>query len=342
MDKTEKKYAENQGNENSNPINESSVEKINLKDFIIGEKICKCNYGYIVICKKIKSNKIYSMKILKKTKLLSEKFIERQYNEYKNLSLVYHPFIIELKGINHTDPFNLYYIYYLVPGQSLKYLIKMKNKLSLDMAKFYSACVITALDYLHKKNIIERDLRPENLFLNSDGYIKLTEFTFSKKLKDDYTYSICGYPEYYSPEMINKTGHNKSIDFWQLGILLYEMLVGYTPFSDNNPVKLYDKINKGKINFPKGFNKDAKLIIKQFLKVDMKKRLGCTKRGIYEIIKHSFFKDFNWEGLLHRKLEAPIIPKIPNISANFKRRIFDDDEYNEAVPKENDPFYNWD
>jgi len=81
MDKTEKKYAENQGNENSNPINESSVEKINLKDFIIGEKICKCNYGYIVICKKIKSNKIYSMKILKKTKLLSEKFIERQYNE---------------------------------------------------------------------------------------------------------------------------------------------------------------------------------------------------------------------------------------------------------------------
>ena len=252
-----------------NFTNESWIERINLKDFEIGDKILKSYFGYITLCKRIKSNKIYSMKILKKTKLLSEKLVERQYNEYKNLSLVYHPFIVELKGINHTDPFNSYYIYELAPGQSLKNIIKMNNRISLDMAKFYSACVITALDYLHKKNIIQRDLRPDNIFLNSDGYIKLTEFTYSKKLKDDYTYSLCGYPEYYSPEMINKTGHNKSIDFWQLGILLYEMLVGYTPFSDSNPAKLYNKINKGKINFPKGFNKDAKLIIKQFLKVDM-------------------------------------------------------------------------
>ena len=118
------------------------------------------------------------LKILKKANILSEKFVERQYSEYKNLSSVYHPFIIELRGINHTDPFNLYYMYELVPGESLRYLIK--NKLPLETVKFYSASIVTALDYLHKKNIIERDLRPENIFLNSNGYIKLSEFTFSK------------------------------------------------------------------------------------------------------------------------------------------------------------------
>ena len=325
----------------NNYTNESNVEKVNLKDIIIGQKLCKCNYGYIALCKKMKSNAIYSIKILKKIKILSEKLIERQYNEYKNLSSIYHPFIIELKGINHIDPYNLYYIYELVPGESLAYLIKINNTLSLDAVKFYSASVITALDYLHKKNIIERDLRPQNIIVNSDGYIKLSEFTFSKKLKSDYTYSLCGVPEYYSPEMINQIGYNKSIDFWQLGILLYEMLVGYPPFTDKNPVKLYKKIIKGKINFPKGFNKNAKSIIKQFLKVDMKKRLGCTKKGILEIIEHPFFKDFDWEGLLHRKLKPPIIPRSPKVSVNcIDNNLFE--EENIPISKENDPFYNWD
>ena len=320
--------------------NQFIVEKINLRDIEIGEKLCKCNYGYIAYCRKRNTYKIYSMKILKKSKLLSEKMVERHYNEYKNLAQVYHPFIIELKGINHTDPFNLYYIYELVPGDTLKNLIKINNKLSLESVKFYSASIITALDYLHKKNIIERDLRPENIIINTNGYIKITEFAFSKKLNNDLTYSMCGSPEYYSPEMINKTGHNKSIDFWQLGILLYEMLLGYPPFIDSDPIQLYKKINKGKINFPKDFNKYAKNIIKQFLKVDMNKRLGCTKRGIYEIILHPFYKDFNWEDLLHRKLKPPIIPKMPKISIKSNNyNLYED--FNEMVSKENDPFYNW-
>ena len=326
---------------NYNIKSESNIERINLNDIEIGEKLCKCNYGHIAYCRKRQSYKIYSMKILKKSKLLSEKMVERQYNEYKILSQVYHPFIIELKGINHTDPFNLYYIYELIPGETIKKLIKIYNTLSLECVKFYSASIITALDYLHKKNIIERDLRPENIIVNTHGYIKISEFTFSKKLKNDLTYSICGSPEYYSPEMVNKTGHNKSIDFWQLGILIYEMLLGYPPFIDNDPIKLYKKINKGKINFPKDFNKYAKNIIKQFLKVDMSKRLGCTKRGIYEIIVHPFFKDFNWEKLLNRKLKPPINPKMPKIIIKCN---YDNSYENscEMLSKENDPFYNWD
>jgi serine/threonine protein kinase len=327
-------------NEEDKNDNNELIEKININDFEIGEKLFKSNFGYMALCKRIKSKKIYTMKILKKKKLLSEKFVERQYNEYKILSSIYHPFIIELNGINNTDPINLYYVYQLIGGQSLKYFLKINNRLSLNAAKFYSACVLTALDYLHKKKIILRDIRADNVYINSDGYIKLTEFTFSKKLKTDYTYSTCGFPEYNPPEMINKLGHNKSVDFWQLGILLYEMLIGYPPFIDSDPTKLYSKINKGKIHFPKGFNNNAKMIIKQFLKVDPKRRLGCTERGIYDIIKQPFFVDFDWEALLHRKIDPPIIPKMPKFTS-CKSKTIEEDDINEAIPKENDPFYNW-
>ena len=322
----------------------TNIEKINLKDYQIGEKIGKFNYGYLVFAKKRISNKIFSVKIFKKSQIFQDKPAEHVTNEYTNNLKIYHPFIIELKAINNTDPYNLYFFFEYILGTPLRFYIKMNQKLSLEYARFYLACLITVLDYLHKKNIIYRDLKPENILINSDGYIKLLDFTFSKKLEKDSTYSIIGLPEYYSPEMINQTGYNKSIDFWQLGILLYEMLVGYTPFIDSNPLNLFHKIKKGKIKFPKGINKDAKLIIKHFLNVDTKKRLGCIKGGILEVIKEPFFKEFDWERLLHRTLEPPFIPKVNREKYNFNERLFEDDylEGNEIfIPKEKDIFYNW-
>jgi len=337
---------ENKRNANDNYLffNNSFVEKINLKDFEIGEKLTRCNYGYISYCKKIRAGQIYSLKVLKKKNLLENKFVERQYNEYANLSCIYHPFIIELRGINFTDPYNLYYLFEFLPGGPLKYYIKLNKNLPIEHAKFYIACLITVLDYLHKKNIIHRDIRPENILINNNGYLKLAEFNFSKKINNKLTYTICGSPEYYSPEMINKAGYNKCIDFWQIGILLYEIITGATPFVDTDPVKIYKKINKGKINFPKNINKNAKMIIKQFLNIDKNKRLGCTKKGIYEIIENPFFKDFDWEGLLHRKLEPPFIPNISKFSDIVRFKRFEDtilEEKDEPLPKENDPFFNW-
>jgi len=321
-----------------------NIERINLKEYLIGEKVGKYNYGYISFAKKISTNKMFSVKVLQKSLILQGKPAEHVRNEYTNLLQIYHPFIIELKAINTTDPYNLYLFFEYILGKPLKLIIKINEKLPIEYARFYLACLITVLDYLHKKKIIFRDLKPENILINSDGYIKLTDFTFSKKLEKDFTYSLVGLPEYYSPEMINQTGHNKSIDFWQLGILLYEMLVGNTPFIDPNPMNLYHKIKKGKIQFPKGINKDAKLIIKHFLNIDMNKRLGCTKKGILEIIKEPFFNGFDWERLLHRTLEPPFIPKVNRERYNFNSKLFENDYQEDkyiAIPKEKDIFYNW-
>ena len=326
------------------PLNNEIIEKFNLNDYEIGEKLCKLPNGYISIAKKIKTNQLFSIKVLRKSELvLQRKFIEHELNRYQNLLYIYHPFIIEIKAINNTDPYNLFYLTEFIAGVNLKSLIKTNEKLPLEHSRFYLASLITILDYLHKKKIIYRDLRPDLIFINTNGYIKLIDFSFSKKIKNDYTYTLCGIREYYSPEMINQTGYNKSIDFWQLGILLYEMLVGYPPFLDSDPVQLFNKIRNCKIIFPKKINKNAKSIIRHFLTVDTSKRLGCTKKGIYEIIQTPFFEGFDWEGLLHRNLEPPFIPKINHIYLSHYKKIDDIhiEDNNIAVSKDKDPFYNW-
>ena len=331
---------------NINTNNKYNIEKINIKDYEIGMKITKSNFGSIAFCKKISTNKIYSIKIYKKAAIIHNKFAEYIYNEYTNLMEIYHPFIIEFNGIYTKDPKYLYLLGEYILGEPLKFYLKKNKKFPLESARFYLASLVTVFDYLHKKNIIYRDLKLENILVNSNGYIKLSDFTFSKKLKtySDYTYSLVGNIEYYSPEMINHIGYNKSIDFWQMGILLYEMLVGNTPFMDSDPIKLYQKIKKGKIVFPKDINKNAKLIIKHFLNVDKKKRLGCTKRGILEIVQEPFFQEFDWERLLHRTLEPPFIPQVNREKYIFNSNYFEGNNLEEndvAIPKDKDIFYNW-
>ena len=323
-------------------INSDNIEKFNLSDYELGSEISQVPNGILAFAKKTKTNQIYIIKILRKRDLLQNNIaIEHEMNQYQNLLSIYHPFIVELKGINFTDQYRLYYLFEYVPFMPLKDLIKKEQGISIDKAKFYVASLITVFDYLHKKKIIYRDLRPDNIFISNNGYIKLFDFTLSKKLNSDYTNSLCGTHEYHSPEMINQTGYNKSIDFWQLGILFYEMLFGYTPFIASDPIKIYEKIKKGKLKFPKIIDPNARTLISHFLNSDIKKRLGCTKRGIYEIIENPFFEGFDWEGLLHRKIEPPFIPKI-DIKANTSYKKFDKtiEEGEMPISKEKDPFYN--
>ena len=322
-----------------------NLEKINLNDYKIEYKVFKTNLGFIYICKNKKMNKLYFMKILKKANLLSTKNTEHVTNEYLILSSIYHPFIIELKGINNIDSVTLNFLYEYIPGGSLNTLLKIQKRLSLNSARFYLASILTIFDYLHKKNIIYRDLRPQNILFNKNGYIKLAEFGLAKKMESDVTFTMCGNPEYYSPEMIRKTGYNKSTDYWSLGILLYEMLIGCTPFFDSEPLKIYQKINQGKILFPKKIDKNAKIIIKHFLNMDQHERLGCSKNGIADIVEEPFFKDFDWKALLFKNLEAPFIPKINgNLDTSNYKKIEDKNEENDEnieIDKEKDPFYNW-
>ena len=326
--------------------NENNIEKIKISDYKILLKICKTNGGYIYICKNIKTNKLFFTKILKKANLIQNKKIDNVRNEYSILANIYHPFIIELKGVNNTDPVTFNFLYDYIPGGNLNTLLKAQKRFSLESAKFYLASMITALDYLHKKSIIYRDLRPQNILIAKSGYIKLADFGLSKKMESEMTFTMCGSPEYYSPEMIRKSGYNKSTDFWCLGIILYEMLIGCTPFIDPEPLKIYQKIIKNKVLFPKTIDVNAKNIIKRFLTSDINNRLGCDKFGIGGIVDDNFFKGFDWKKLLYKALEPPLVPEVNGNmdTSNFKKLEDNKDENDDddiIVEKEKDPFFNW-
>lgn len=325
---------------------EEKVEKIKIEEFDFFQKIAKVNGGSSKLCQNVESGHYYCMRILKKIDIMDAKTVEHLYNEYKIFVKIYHPFIIQLKGINSTDPKGLYFLFEFVQGGDFSSLLERQLKFPEEQAKFYVASIVTVIDYLHRKNIIYRNINPDNIMLTSSGYIKLINFNNAKILKNDYTNTLCGTPEYSSPEMLNRKGHSKSHDLWSLGIFLYHMLVGHTPFEDSDPLKMQQKILKGKPYFSKNspISKEAKTLIKHLLIVDPKKRLGSGKNGIYDIISNPFFKGFDWKNLLFQNLVPPYVPIInsKNDVSNFKKyeeNYFENPEI--AIDKEKDPFCKW-
>jgi protein kinase X len=197
--------------------------------------------------------------MLKKCEILRLKQQDHIYSEYNILKQLNHPFIVEMKGLIVNDPKYLYFILEFIQGGELFTILRSQGNFPEEQAKFYSAHIITIFEYLHSKNIVYRDLKPENVLINVNGYLKLTDFGFAK-IVDNKTYTLCGTPEYLAPEIILNKGHSKPVDWWTLGILMYEMLVGIDPFNDDDPMMIYQKIIKGKIKFPKTVEKYYLLI----------------------------------------------------------------------------------
>ncbi|XP_038824544.1 cGMP-dependent protein kinase 2-like isoform X3 [Salvelinus namaycush] len=194
------------------------------------------------------------------------------------------------------------------------------------IAVFCTACVVEAYAYLHKKGIMYRDLKPENLMLDAKGYVKLVDFGFAKELvHGDKTYSFCGTPEYMAPEIIQNQGHDFAADFWSLGILVYELLVGSPPFSSSEPAKIYPKILDGVLKFPPYMGEGAKSLISKLCRPRPGQRLGNTKNGIKDVRHHRWFSSMNWHKLRVGQVEAPTIRLIRKgpCYINFDRFPFD-------------------
>ena len=316
--------------------------KIKVKDYDKLKTVGLGSYGRVRLCKQKKTGNVYVMKILKKNDIIKQKQVDHVYSEFNILSGLKHPFIVQLLGYNFEDPKYIYFIMEYIQGGELFSLLRSKGSFPVSQTKFYIAHIITIFEYLHSKNIVYRDLKPENILINKNGYLKLTDFGFAKILENEKTYTLCGTPEYLAPEIILNKGHGKAVDWWTLGILLYEMLVGIDPFSDDDPMKTYQKILKGKINFPKTINKDAKSLIKHLLTQDTTKRFGCLKNGVKDILNHRFFEGFDWKNFVYLSMPAPYKPEIKSDddTSNFEKYPESDTE-SPSVDKKNDPFLKW-
>ncbi len=316
--------------------------KVRIQEFEALKTVGLGSFGRVRLCQHKKTNKVYVMKILKKSEIIKQKQVDHVYSEYNILSVINHPFIVQLIGLNFEDPKYLYLILEYIQGGELFTLLRSVTKFPIEQAKFYIAHIITIFEYLHSKNIIYRDLKPENILINKNGYLKLTDFGFAKYLNNEKTYTLCGTPEYLAPEIILNKGHGKAVDWWTMGILLFEMLVGIDPFSDDDPTKTYQKIVKGKIHYPKDINKDAKSLIKHLLTGDVTKRYGCLKNGVKDILNHRFFNGFDWKSFVFLKMEPPYKPPVKSDSdtSNFEDYP-DSDKECPPIDKKDDPFLKW-
>lgn len=203
------------------------------------------------------------------------------------------------------------------------------HKFSDDTAKFYAAEVACALNHIHSRNFAYRDLKPENLLIDGEGHIKITDFGFCKEVTGK-THTLCGTPEYLAPEIIKNKGHGRQVDWWGLGILIYEMLTGFPPFYDqqNNPAVIYKLILANNIKWHAYITSGAKTVIQNLLQHEIPKRLGCGKRGSADVMSHTWFRGIDWARLEARNLPPPWVPKF---SSKGDTRNFDN--YNEGIPR---------
>ncbi|KAF9544744.1 hypothetical protein EC957_011750 [Mortierella hygrophila] len=276
-------------------------------------------FGRVYLTKFRQNQTFYAMKVLKKSEVVRLKQVEHINSEKQILAQVHYPFIVNLFTTFQDDRHLYMLLEYVIGGELFSHLRKA-GQFTNDMTRFYAAEIVLAIEYLHSKDIIYRDLKPENLLLDSAGHVKITDFGFAKHVVDR-TWTLCGTPEYLAPEIIQSKGHGKAVDWWALGILIFEMLAGYPPFFDDNPFGIYEKILAGRIYFPPHIDPTAKDLIKKLLTADRTKRLGNLKGGSDDIKNHKWFRGVDWQGLLDKTVGAPIVPPSihPGDTSNFEK-----------------------
>jgi len=272
-------------------------------------------FARVCLCRHKASSKFYALKILSLHDVIQLKQVDHVKNEKNICKEINHPFLISLSW-SWKDPKFLYLLFPYICGGELFSYLRNAGRFSPTATLFYSAEIVSALEYLHSLSIAYRDLKPENLLLDREGHIVITDLGFAKKVTDR-TWTLCGTPEYLAPEIIQSKvpgsnltnqGHNKAVDWWALGILIYEMLAGYPPFYDDNPFCIYEKILAGKLEWPQHVETTAKDLIKKLLVQDRTKRLGNMKAGAEDVKKHRWFKLIDWEEVYYKQLKPPLVP----------------------------------
>jgi len=301
-----------------------------VADFHVVGILGKGSFGSV---KLVEANgKRYALKAVGKERVFSLGQQEHIMNERNIMLHIHHPFIVDLYQ-TFQDHDYLYFLLEPSLGGELFSVLREKQYFKQEEARFFAASVVLVFEYLHSKDIIYRDLKPENLLLDNMGYLKVTDFGFAKEVKDR-TWTLCGTPDYLAPEIIGSRSHGKGVDWWTLGILIYEMLVSYPPFYHPDPMKVYSKIMACRVKYPNGFNKNARSLIDAILKQRPSQRLGVVQGGASKVKAHPWFKGFKWDALIARKVQAPIVQPVNNRDPlmNFEEY----DNYSETEPYNGD------
>jgi len=318
------------------------AKQVDLRDFEMARTLGCGSFGRVKYAKWKQDGKHYAVKFMKKHEIMKLKQVDHINNEKRLMAQINYPFIVNMVGFA-KDLCYVYIVMECISGGELFTHLRRARKFTDEQSKFYAAQIAAAFAHMHNKNIIHRDLKPENILLLPNGYCKLTDFGFAKVLEPGTrTYTLCGTPEYIAPEVLLNKGHGKPVDWWTLGILIYEMICGQPPFCDEDPMGIYQKILAGKVYFPKYFDKNAKALVKKLLTADLSKRYGNLKDGPQDVLKHAWFASLNFSELEEYKVAAPYKPKMSSDSdfSNYED-IPDSNDTPPEVPPAQDPFTDW-
>jgi serine/threonine protein kinase len=285
--------------------------KLTFHDFEKLKVLGKGSFGEVLLVQLKANNKYYAMKILIK-KQVKLRHQEAHTKAERDLMVrINCPFIVNIK-FAFQDSVKLYIITEFMQGGEMFFHLHKEKRFSNEKTRFYIIEIILAIEFLHKNKMFYRDLKPENIMVDASGHIKLTDFGLSKMVKKhkDKAFTICGTPQYLAPEILLDEGYDGSVDWWSLGCVMYEMLVGKAPFRIPKGSYLSVDLYKKKITLPDYVTPEAKDLIAQLLVTNPKKRLGYGSDDAKKIKEHPYFEGINWDDAWNRKLEPPFVPKL--------------------------------
>lgn len=287
-------------------------KKFGLSDFKFIKVLGKGSFGKVLLAERKGCDEIYAVKILKKETVLQDDDVECTMIERRVLTIsAGHPYLTALYCSFQTED-RLFLVMEYVNGGDLMFQIQKARKFNEERSRFYAAEVVLALQYLHQNGVIYRDLKLDNVLLDKDGHIKLADFGMCKESMKPggYTNTFCGTPDYIAPEILQEKPYGFSVDWWALGVLMYEMMAGQPPFEADNEDDLFESIKHDDVLYPVWLSKEAVSILKGFMTKNCTKRLGCTASGEQSILDHPFFRDIDWYKLEARQITPPFKPTI--------------------------------
>uniref|UniRef100_A0A7N6B5B8 non-specific serine/threonine protein kinase n=1 Tax=Anabas testudineus TaxID=64144 RepID=A0A7N6B5B8_ANATE len=301
----------------------SHYKRKTMNDFDYLKLLGKGTFGKVILVREKASGTYYAMKILKKEVIIAKDEVAHTLTESRVLKNTRHPFLTSLKYSFQTKD-RLCFVMEYVNGGELFFHLSRERVFSEDRTRFYGAEIVSALDYLHSAKIVYRDLKLENLMLDKDGHIKITDFGLCKEgITDTATMkTFCGTPEYLAPEVLEDNDYGRAVDWWGLGVVTYEMMCGRLPFYNQDHEKLFELILMEEIKFPRTLSADAKSLLSGLLIKDPNKRLGGGPDDAKEIMRHSFFGTVDWQDVYDKKLVPPFQPQV---SSETDTRYFDEE-----------------